>query len=232
MLPRTILPLALTVVIGCSPTRQVTYDLSDIAPVAPSSYARKTTLRVEAFEDARKTIPENGILFVRRRETRIGDSTFCINAEEHYKDRDVPGQLATIMAEHLAKRGFFTSVAAGPSGTEAYVLRGTLRRLFGKQEFSSEARTGSYFGLLGALATAGATTNGTIAIEFTDLTIRRSRDGKEMRLDNVAESLTGELHADAYCWCIYDNVHEHLRTAVGKLAYTVENAVAEMESQP
>lgn len=219
---------------GCTATREITYSLKSIDPVSStdSTYAVTRSLRlcVEPFEDDRQTVAENGILFVRERETKLYDKDYCINAEEHYKQNTVPIQVATIMAGHFAKRGTFKSVSSGSKEQSEYSLTGRLRRLYGEQEFSSSARVGSLFGLIGALATAGATTNAKVIIEFTDLVVHRKSDGAEKRLEDVYESFSGELHADAYCWCIYENVNDQMRASVDKLAVLVENAVAELEA--
>ncbi len=222
--------------IGCSPTQHIAYKVSGIEPISPSvstfGITRTVSLRVAILQDMRQSVAENGILFVRGRETSINDTTFCINAEEHYNKNLVPNEVAGIIAEHFKKRAAFKSILAGSKGESDYVLSGKLKRLYGKQEYSSAAFVGSMFGLIGALATAGATTNGEIAIEITELTLRRERDGKEKRLDDLIENHVGELHADANCWCIYDNVNKQLKTAVERLAESVEKGIAEMEAAP
>ena len=219
---------------GCTPTREITYNISSIQPVSSlesvSVITRGLTLSIEPFDDIRQTIPQNGILFVRERETTLNEKDYCINSEEHYKKNSVPYQVAKIMARHFNKRGTFKYVSSDSNRSSDYYLTGKLRRLYGEQELSSSARAGSYFGLIGALATSGATTNGTIAIEFTDLVVHRKSDGAKIKLEDVQDRFAGELHADAYCWCIYDNVNDQLKLSVDKMAAKIEKSISTLES--
>jgi hypothetical protein len=219
------------VLLGCTPTREITYSLKDIpvdSDAATVAVTRNVSLRVEPFEDIRKTVAENGVLFVRERETKLNDKESCINSEEHYKENTVPDQVAKITAGHLGKRRTFKSVVSGKDSVADFFLTGRIRRLYGEQEVSQSAKVGSMFGLIGALATAGATTDGNIVIEFTDLVVHRASDGAEKRLEDVTENFSGELDADAYCWCIYENVNEHVKAAVDRLARSVESGVADL----
>ncbi len=154
---------------GCTPTREITYNMKDVPAVHVGDdsvlVTRNVTLSIGLLEDARQTVAENGILFVRSRETDLHDKTYCINSEEHYKKDMVTQQIANTMASHLKKRGTFKSILVAMKDQTDYRLTGKLKRLYGEQELSSAARTGSYFGLIGALATAGATTDGEILIE-------------------------------------------------------------------
>ena len=90
---------------GCTPTREITYNINSIQPVpsleSVSVITRGLTLSIEPFGDIRQTIPENGILFVRERETTLNEKDYCINSEEHYKKNSVPYQVAKIMARHF-----------------------------------------------------------------------------------------------------------------------------------
>jgi len=228
-----LLLVAFLLIGGCTPTREISYSLKDINTYYTSDSLYLNTLRVtlsiEPFADVRQQVADNGILFVRGRETELNEKDYCINSEEHYASDKVTTQVASTIAGHLGKRRTFKSVVSVSKEVSDYYLTGKLKRLFGEQEFSSAARTGSYFGLIGALATAGATTNANVLIEFTDLVLYRKSDGATMKLEDVNESFTGEMPADAYCWCIYDNVNDQLKAAVEKFAVKVEHAVAEME---
>jgi len=229
-----ILAFAFLFLTGCVPSREITYSLDDIQPAAPndsiSSITRGFTLCINPFADVRETIPENGVLFVRERETKLHDADYCINAETHYKPNSIPTQLSALVAAHLGQRRTFKMTSINPGEQSDYSLFGDIRRLYGEQEFSDAARAGSYFGLIGAIATAGAKTKGLILIEFGNLRIRRNRDGAELKIPDIETKFSGELHADAYCWCIYDNVNAQVKTTVEKLALAVERAVAALES--
>jgi hypothetical protein len=224
--------LSLVVLVGCTPTRDITYSVKGIEKVSleDSVHARTHTLglRIALFEDVRQAAPENGILFLRERETEVNGMDYCINSEKHYKKGTVPAQVAKIMATHIDKRGTFKKVTSDSTALQDYVLTGKITRLYSAQEVSTSAKVGSFFGLIGALATSGATTNGEVVIEFSDLAVRRASDGVQKRIPDVAESFSGELHADAECWCVYDNLNDRLKLAVERLSVAVEQAVAEL----
>jgi len=133
-------------------------------------------------------------------------------------------------AAHFEKRKSFKNVLAKNNGAADYYLTGKLKRLYGQQEFSTSAQIGSFFGLIGAIATSGAKTNGSIAVEFSELVLHHKSDAKEKPLENFSDTFSGDLHADANCWAIYENVNSQLKTAVGKLAPKIEQAIAELES--
>ncbi|HYQ86562.1 MAG TPA: hypothetical protein VES59_04905 [Bacteroidota bacterium] len=219
---------------GCTPTREITYDLKDVAlrdsTSAVLEITRRIVLDIEPFEDIRQSVPGNDLLFVRERETNIDEKHSCINSEQHYKKGTVADQVAAIIAAHFEKRKSFKNVLAKNNGAADYYLTGKLKRLYGQQEFSTSAQIGSFFGLIGAIATSGAKTNGSIAIEFSELVLHHKSDAKEKPLENFSDTFSGDLHADANCWAIYENVNSQLKTAVGKLAPKIEQAIAELES--
>ena len=101
-----------------------------------------------------------------------------------------------------------------------YVLTGRIAALFGAQETSASAQAGVHFGLIGALATSGATTEGRIDIRLVDLRLRH-RNGTEIPLEDIRIEYDGELPADAYCWAIYPNVNARVREAIAALSESV-----------
>jgi len=162
----------------------------------------------------------------------FGRISLLLSLSERKKTQVVFGAQTsiTLCVTSVNKRGTFKYVSSDSNRSSDYYLTGKLRRLYGEQELSSSARAGSYFGLIGALATSGATTNGTIAIEFTDLVVHRKSDGAKIKLEDVQDRFAGELHADAYCWCIYDNVNDQLKLSVDKMAAKIEKSISTLES--
>jgi hypothetical protein len=221
---------------GCTPTRDISYDIKDVMPADSAStpgfsITKNITLRISPFFDVRDTVPENTVLFVQGRESDVDGKHSCINSEENYKKRTVAGQVTEMMTEHFRKRNTFKMIADTGAGPCDYYLTGDLRSFYGAQEFSTSAKVGSMFGLIGALATSGAKTKGNVVIEFTNLTIHRTSDGNAKPINNYLATYSGDLRADANCWCIFDNVDDQLKLAIDKFAPIVEQAVAELASE-
>jgi hypothetical protein len=87
-------------------------------------------------------------------------------------------------------------------------------------------------GLIGALATSGETTNGSIDVVFTDLVLRNTRDGTTKQLQDVRIHYEGDLPEHGYCWDIYANVNEQLKRSVDALSVAVEAALRTTERDP
>jgi len=208
---------------GCASTQSIKYGLDQInaARAAPLP----ATLDVEVLADQRSGVPENGILFANDRDPTLDGKKLCINAEKHYEAGAVARQVSEAIRAHLEKRGSFERVVLGTATEAKYQLTGTLRSLYGSQEQSTSAKVGSMFGLIGALATAGAKTPGTIRIELVELALVGKNGSVVAKLPDVTETFQGEMQADAYCWAIYSTVNEGLRRAVERLAEQVEREV-------
>jgi hypothetical protein len=217
--------LLLSMQVGCAGTRDVTYDTTAIRRVYAAPL--RARLHVRRLLDARHGHAPSAVLFRGDRETEIGGTSVCVNAEEHYPQGQVAEQVTGLIAAHLQRRGLFAEVTTGAGQRGDYELRGSLRALYGRQETSTAAQVGSQFGLLGALATMGVTSKGHVQIALADLRLLDARGIVRARLDDITFDFEGELSADAYCWAIYDNVNEKLKLAVGQLAVAVEHAVRE-----
>ncbi len=222
---------ALAAFVGCSVTRDITYDTMAIQRV----YARPLTgsLHVATFVDARRTHAPSALLFGGDRETELGERSVCVNAETHYPAEQVAAQVTKLAAAHLERRGLFRGpVTTGARVRSDYVLTGLLRALYGVQETSSEAQVGAAFGLIGALATFGATAKARIHIVLGDLRLLDANGHELSRLPDVAVDFQGELEADAYCWAIYEHTNAKLRQAVEQLAVTLERTMVGGRAEP
>jgi hypothetical protein len=90
-------------------------------------------------------------------------------------------------------------------------LTGKINSLYGEQGFSTAAAVGAQFGLLGALATAGAKTKGKILIDISDIKLFK-KDGTLVKdLGSFYKEYNEDFSADAYCWCMYANINEKLK---------------------
>lgn len=215
---------------ACSTTRYVAYDTTEIRRV----YARplQLSLRVQSLRDARGGHPPSALLFRGDNETQLDGHGVCVNAEEHYAPHEVPAQVSRLVAAHLSRRGLFAAVTTGARSRSDYVLTGSLQALYGVQETSTAAAVGAQLGLIGALLSSGATTQGRIQIAFSHLQLFDSHGREISRLPDVFVNFQGELGADAYCWAIYDHVNAKLKEAIDALALSVEQTVRAAASRP
>ena len=83
-------------------------------------------------------------------------------------------------------------------------------RFYGIQKFSTSAAVGVHFGLIGALATAGAKTPGTIIIELSDIKVFDKQNNLIASVGDFRKEYEGEFPADANCLCIYQNMNRKL----------------------
>jgi hypothetical protein len=206
---------------GCS-YQHVRYKLDDI-PSSSTTALKNFTLGVEPLFDLREKTAEDSAVFEdRNRDTTIDGKHLCINAEKHYENGSVTNEISSVLVEHLKKKNLFKDVVLGTSTPFDYKLTGSVTRFYGQQEVSTSARIGSQFGLIGALMTSNAKTNGTIRVELTDIKITDKNGNVAKKLDTIREYYEGEMPADGYCWQIYWNTNERLKAAIEKLALALE----------
>jgi hypothetical protein len=230
---RSILFVGLSLVLlpACALKNQrVRYDLKDVAESSALTLKDRTLL-VREFEDGRKEFSDNNLLFEKDHDARIEGNLTCINSDRQYA-KPVPVQLQQTVADHLAKRSAFKTVTTDSNQPADFVLVGKLDRLYGLQGYSMKSAIGSQFGLIGALLTMGAKTDGTIKIQLSNLKLLDSKGNLVKDLGTVEHSYEGSLPADGYCWNIYLNVNQQLKTTVDKLANAVEEASAQYASIP
>ena len=217
---------ALLMFSGCAVNQRIKYNLNDISP-ADNSAVNTVSLSVEYFDDDRKNNVNNDILFADGHQTRFQDKSVYVNSEKHYLNPLVPIQIATVITDHMNKRAAFNSVMTSSRTLTDFYLVGRIKDFYGRQDYSRGAVIGAQFGLIGALATAGIKSDGTVRIGFSDIKVY-AKDGNLVKeIGEISEIYNEQLPVDAYGWCIYFNVNEKLKNVVNRLADEVEKAVSE-----
>ncbi|MDH5764126.1 MAG: hypothetical protein OEZ51_14225 [Nitrospinota bacterium] len=102
---------------GCASLHSnIKYDLDDVKE-STNKQLKEVILDIRAFEDVRKSVPENAILFSESYDDfylKVGEAEYCVNKENIYSlnKMDVPSQISVIISKHLDKKGLFKSVTA------------------------------------------------------------------------------------------------------------------------
>ena len=108
-----------------------------------------------------------------------------------------------------------------------FYLTGKLKKLFGKQEYTSGPLTGAVlFGLMGVIATSGITTPTEIEIEITDLAIYKNDGQLLAEIGNIHEKFDWETTGGGECMNVFLHVNAKLKPLIDKLAREIENALA------
>ncbi|TAE83712.1 MAG: hypothetical protein EAY81_08305 [Bacteroidetes bacterium] len=217
----TIIIALLTLFSSCVLNKRIVYKTTDIQ-LNEEPKLSSIVLNIEEFSDKRKDSSENAIFFGTHKEYDENKQVFCINAERHYKKAPVNKQISNLLVEHLIKTGSFKNVVLNNKDSADYSVRGNLTYFYGKQEYSMAALVGSAFGLIGAIATANETTKGKVIFELTDLKIYDRNNQVVADIGTFRKEFSGEMHADASCWCIYDNVNTKLKVYFTQLITLIE----------
>jgi len=199
--------------VSCTPTQKIRYDTNDIIPVSLSPIP--IAVEITEFADIREEVAENELLFkCKQNQKKIDGVKKCINSEEFYKNdkESVSFQFSKVLAMHLNQsKVFSTTIFKDTLQTTNYYLTGKIVRFYGEQVFSTSALVGAQFGLIGALATSGTTSLAKIVIEVSELKLY-NREGELVKyIGDFRKEYAEELHADAYCWCIFSNMNEKLK---------------------
>jgi hypothetical protein len=190
------------------PKQRIGYKTNDLRS---TSQPLPIMIEVKILEENRANIIENQVLFNNKRQLRIDGKMNCINAERHYKKDSVAGQITRSMVNHFNAVKLFKMTFFEHSQFAEYYLSGTLNSFNAQQGFSQAAAVGAQFGLIGALATAGVKTPGTIVIDISDLKLYK-KDGTLVKdFGSFYKEYKDEFRADAHCWCAYWNANEMLK---------------------
>lgn len=224
MKTKVILLAALTSLTSCTINQRILYSTED---VQKSQDQQLTTLvfDVEEFTDRRRENPDNEILFTNPKNVLIDGKTRCINSEKNYKNEPVTLQLSKMLVAHLNTRNSFKTVVLNKKDTADYYIKGDLRNFYGNQKFSTAAAVGAQFGLIGALATAGVKSEGKIVFEINDIIIYDRNNNIIKTIDSFKREYNGDFPADAYCWCMFQNVNIKLKEYFTELIGTVESEI-------
>ena len=198
------------IMISCSPTMKIAYN-TDNLNLLETDKINNISLSVQFFEDIRSQSENNFLHLTSDLWTvRINNEKSCINSEVLYKKTPVGQQMSTIFAEHLSKKMPQLIVYFNQKEYADYYLEATVKYFQGTQKFSTGAAVGAQFGLIGALATAGAKTQGTIIIELAEVKVFDKQNNLIISIDNLRKEYEGEFPADANCYCIYNNMNQKL----------------------
>ena len=219
-----ILPLFL---ISCA-SQKVIYKTDDIS-ISSSVKNYPISVGVILFGDLRLQNDSDRVLFDNQRQIKLNGKQTCINAEKHYKKDSVAMQFTRMLVEHLNRSNIFQKVYFCKNSTKDYYITGNLKSFIGIQDFSSKALVGAQFGLIGALATAGAKTPANITIEITDLKLHKQNGEIVRDFGNFSKTYSEDLHADAYCWCIYANINNKLKEFNSELIEKIRTDLSEVK---
>jgi hypothetical protein len=192
--------------ISCAINQKITYPVSNIA-TSQQVETIPISVEMKILVDNRANLKENEVLFTKLRNYKY----LCFNSERHYKKETVVSQITQLLLRHFNQAKLFTHTSYNDTIGGDYYLTGTLTSFYGEQGYSVEAAVGAMFGLIGALATANATTPGRIVIEISDLQLFR-KDGTLVKdFGDFYKEYKGEFPADKDCWCIYRNMNTMLK---------------------
>jgi hypothetical protein len=196
--------------IGCTVSQKIVYKTDDlITPATVKTLPAMVEVRI--LVDNRASIAENAVLFNNPQQVKLNGKWTCINSEKHYKKDSVASQVTKIMVDHFNKAKLFYMSYFNHSQNSNYYLTGTLNSFYCEQEFSKGAAVGASFGLIGAIATSGIKTPGTIIIDISDLKLFK-KDGTLIKdFGNFYKEYKEDFKADAYCWCAYWNTNTMLK---------------------
>lgn len=206
---------------NCTVNKKIAYNTKDIQNFQNEKLS-KIILDIEEFSDKRKDNSDNEVFYVNSKQCKLEGKQVCINAEKHYKKSPVTRQITLMLVDHLNKRKSFKAVVQNKKDIADFYITGSLTKFSGKQIFSTSAAVGAQFGLIGAIATAGAKTEGKVIFEITDLKIYNKNNLLVKDMGTFKKEYEGDFHADAYCWCVYDNVNEKLKDYFTDLITIIE----------
>ena len=195
--------------VSCKPAQKIAYNTDRLKAMEIRNNVN-LSLSVQTFEDIRSQSEINATHFTAKQwQVKINGEKSCINSEVLYKT-PVTEQMSAIFAQHLAKKIPQISVFTNQKEYADYYLEAKVKHFYGIQKFSTAAAVGAQFGLIGALATAGAKTMGTIIIELTDIKVFDKQNNLIATVGDLRKEYEGEFSADANCFCIYQNVNQKL----------------------
>jgi len=224
MKARTILITVLTVTTSCTMNQKISYSTKNIE-INHDTELSTLVLDIEEFTDNRKDNPDNYVLFTKSKDASIDGKIRCINSEKNYKKEPVTLQLSRMLVDHMNLRNSFKKVVLNKKDTADYYIKGDLRNFYGNQKYSTAASVGAQFGLIGALATAGVKTEGKIIFEISDIKIYDRNNQIIKTIGTFKREYVGDFPADAYCWCMFQNVNNKLKDYFTELIAKVESEI-------
>lgn len=196
--------------LGCTVSQKITYPTNNLT-TSPTIQTIPAMVEVRIFKDNRTNVVENDILFNNSRQVKLNGTQTCINSEKHYKKDTVVTQITKVLVEHFNKVRLFDMAFYNHSEHSNYYLTGKLNSFYSEQKFSMGAAMGAQFGLIGAIATAGIKTPGTIIIDISDLKLYEMNGTLIKDFGSFYKEYNDDFKADANCWCAYWNANLMLR---------------------
>jgi phenylpyruvate tautomerase PptA (4-oxalocrotonate tautomerase family) len=212
--------------VSCKPYQKIVYN-TDKLKTLEVNRVNNISLSVQTFEDIRSQSDDNTFhLTATQWKAKINGEQSCINSDVLYKT-PATEQITDIFAQHLAKKMPQIRVFTNQKEQADYYLEAKVKHFYGIQKFSTSAAVGAQFGLIGALATASAKTNGTIIIELTDIKVFDRQNNLITSVGDLRKEYEGEFPADANCYCIYQNINQKLSEfndeLIGLLSLEIQN---------
>jgi len=200
--------ISILMLTSCKPAQRITYNTNKFNVIETRN--NDLALSVQTFEDIRSQSERNATHFASKKwQLRIDGEQSCINSEVLYKT-PVAEQMTTIFAQHFARQVPQMRTFIDRKDLADYHLEAKIRYFYGRQKFSTAAAVGEGFGLIGALATAGAKTQGVVIIELPDIKLFDRQNNLVATIGDFRKEYEGEFPADAHCYCIYGNVNQKL----------------------
>ena len=218
--------LCVLMTVSCKPSQKIAYNTDKLKTLEVNN-VNNISLSVQTFEDIRSQYEDNAShLAAKQWKAKIDGEQSCINSEVLYKT-PATEQITTIFAQHLAKKIPQIRVFTNQKENADYYLTAQVKHFYGIQKFSTGAAVGAHFGLIGALATANAKTQGRIIIELIDIKVFDRQNNLVTSVGNLRKEYEGEFPADANCYCIYQNVNQKLSEfndeLIGLLSLELQN---------
>jgi hypothetical protein len=214
---------------SCTINQKIAYSTKDIKAKS-SPITNNLIISIDLLEDNRMQNSENSILFQNPRQVKLDGQMSCINSEEHYKDKKNPvnQQITHALINHLRAEKQYKGIRFAKRDSIDFYLTGKISHFYSKQGFSTIALVGTQFGLIGAVATAGAKTGGIIKIVLSDVKIIHRSGQVAKEIGTIEKKFEGSLNADAYCWCSYININYTLKDFNSELSETLQNNFKEI----
>lgn len=213
---------------SCVINKPIKYATDNIAQ--SSNYNLKSlNFTIVDFEDKRKEVKENLILFEKTRNCRVNKQHICINSEFHYHKEPVNKQITNQLIEHLRQRKTFKSVTLNNKDSADYYMTGNLRCFFSIEEYSDQAVAAAI--ILGPLASIGFKTGGIVAIELTDLKIFDKNNKLIKQIDSFRRDYEFEANADIDCWSVFNNANLKLKDYFDDFIINIEDEILNASNQ-
>ena len=229
--------IAVALLCGCSITQPVKYDLKDASKVSQGSAYSGYTVSVRELKEMRKPAAKEGAWNAPATVQRNNASWFY-NSADHYSNGVVSPGVSEMLAKHLDASGLFKSACFNCDKTTGadLILDGKIVRFDGFKESSASAKAGTYFGVVGVLATAGVKSKYEATTVLSDLKLIKADTGAVLWQGAADGSIQGEDYADAAGWSVYAKANESLKKAVEGLIAKLRQgnpgkAVAELKSK-